>query len=141
MSAPMLEYRVTARRTDAHGSVAATKRAEIVLVFGALANGGGLDGITLMKPPTIARMTVVRSRRKDQLLGFEAHWAHGVARNTTGVFGPNPDAYGHTGWGGSFGFADPDAGIGAAYVMNRMGPDLIGDARAVALANAIGACA
>lgn len=27
----MLEYRVTARRTDAHGSVAATKRAEIVL--------------------------------------------------------------------------------------------------------------
>ena len=56
------------------------------------------------------------------------------------AFGPNPRAFGHTGWGGSFGFADPDAGIGAAYVMNRMGPDLIGDARAVALAQAIGAC-
>ena len=28
---PMLEYRVRARRTDAHGSLAATKDAEIVL--------------------------------------------------------------------------------------------------------------
>ena len=28
---PMLEYRVSARRTDAHGSVAATKDAEIIL--------------------------------------------------------------------------------------------------------------
>ena len=36
--------------------------------------------------------------------GFEAHWAHGVALNTTGVFGPNPRAFGHTGWGGSFAF-------------------------------------
>lgn len=113
----------------------------IARVFGALANGGALNGVTLMKPQTIARMIEVRSRRKDQLLGFEAHWAHGLARNTTGVFGPNPDAFGHTGWGGSFGYADPDKGIGAAYVMNRMGPDLIGDARAVALAQAISACA
>ena len=31
MSGPMLEYRVTARRTDALGSVAAARRAEIVL--------------------------------------------------------------------------------------------------------------
>ena len=29
--APMLEYRVSARRIDAHGSVASTKDAEIVL--------------------------------------------------------------------------------------------------------------
>lgn len=112
----------------------------IARVFGALANGGALDGVALMKAQTIARMVEVRSRRKDQLLGFEVHWAHGVARNTTGVFGPNPDAFGHTGWGGSFGYADPDNGIGAAYVMNRMGPELIGDARAVALAQAIARC-
>lgn len=31
MPGPMLEYHVTAQRTDAHGSVAATKTAEIVL--------------------------------------------------------------------------------------------------------------
>ena len=82
-------------------------------------------------------MLEVQSRRTDMMLGFDVHWAHGVALNTTGVFGPNAKAFGHTGWGGSFGFADLEAGIGAAYVMNRMGPDLIGDARAVALCAAV----
>jgi hypothetical protein len=33
------------------------------------------------------------------------------------------------------------SGVGAAYTLNRMGPDLVGDARAVALAQAISACA
>ncbi len=113
----------------------------IARVFGALANDGALDGVTLLTPHSIARMTEVQSHRKDMLLGFEIEWAHGLPRNTTGVFGPNPKAFGHTGWGGSFGYADPATGIGAAYVMNRMGPDLIGDARAVALASAIAASA
>jgi CubicO group peptidase (beta-lactamase class C family) len=112
----------------------------IARIFAAVANDGALDGVRILHPASIAAMTKVQSTRADMLLGFEVHWAHGLPLNTTGVFGPNPKAFGHTGWGGSFGFADPDAGIGAAYVMNRMGPDLIGDARAVALAQAIGAC-
>jgi CubicO group peptidase (beta-lactamase class C family) len=86
-------------------------------------------------------MTEVQSRRLDKLLGLDVHWARGVVINTTGIFGPGGTAFGHTGWGGSFGYADPATGIGAAYAMNRMGPELVGDARAVALANAISACA
>lgn len=109
----------------------------VARAFAALANGGALHGVRIVKPSTIAAMTEVQSRRVDMLLGFEVHWARGVALNTTGVFGSNPAAFGHTGWGGSFGFADPEAGIAAAYVLNRMGPDLVGDARAVALAQAI----
>ena len=109
----------------------------VARVFAALANGGELHGVGIAASSAIAAMTAVQSRRTDMLLGFDVHWARGVALNTTGVFGANPASFGHTGWGGSFGFADPDADIGAAYVMNRMGPDLVGDARAVALAHAI----
>jgi len=112
----------------------------IARVYGALANLGRLDGAYVLAPASLARMLEVQSTRRDMLLGFDAHWTHGVPLNTTGVLGPNKAAFGHTGWGGSFGFADLEAGVGAAYVMNRMGPDLLGDARAVALCSALARC-
>jgi CubicO group peptidase (beta-lactamase class C family) len=39
-------------------------------------------------------------------------------------------AFGHGGWGGSLGIADPDARVGWAYVMNKMSPGTTGDSRA-----------
>ena len=39
--------------------------------------------------------------------------------------------------GGSLGFADPDAGIGYAYVTSQMGTALTGDPRDVALREAL----
>jgi hypothetical protein len=38
----------------------------------------------------------------------------------------------------AFGFADPEAGIGYAYVTNQMGAKLGGDPRDLALRNALG---
>jgi CubicO group peptidase (beta-lactamase class C family) len=52
-----------------------------------------------------------------------------MALNTPGIYGPNPRAFGHSGWGGAFGCADPDAGVAIGYVCNQMGPDLVGDPR------------
>lgn len=46
-------------------------------------------------------------------------------------------AFGMPGSGGSLGFADPEAGIGYAYVTNRMGTALTGDPRDIALRNAL----
>lgn len=113
----------------------------IARVFGALANGGELKGKRLLSPAAITRMREVQSRRPDLLLGFPIEWAMGLALNTSGAIGPNPKAFGHTGWGGSFCMADPDIGIGAAYTLNRMGADLVGDPRGVDLSRAIAACA
>jgi CubicO group peptidase (beta-lactamase class C family) len=47
-----------------------------------------------------------------------------------------PNAFGHTGRGGSLGFADPAHGIAFGYVMNHIvsGSD---DARATALTEAV----
>jgi CubicO group peptidase (beta-lactamase class C family) len=49
------------------------------------------------------------------------------------VFGSSEKAFGTAGAGGSFGFADPDTGIGFAYAMNRMGFHLWSDPRELAL--------
>ena len=46
-------------------------------------------------------------------------------------------AFGAPGAGGSMGYADPQTGIGYGYVTSRMGTDLQGDPRDVALRAAI----
>jgi CubicO group peptidase (beta-lactamase class C family) len=67
--------------------------------------------------------------------GFMLSQAEGIGR-----FGPNTRSFGHSGMGGSLGFADPDARIGFGYVMNRAGANiLIGD-RPRRLVDALYAC-
>ena len=46
-------------------------------------------------------------------------------------------AFGAPGAGGAFGFADPQRGIGYAYVTNRMGVKVTGDPREIALRDAV----
>jgi len=50
-----------------------------------------------------------------------------------------PNAFGHTGRGGSLGFADPESGIAFGYVMNNIigGHD---DVRATSLVDAVIGC-
>ena len=49
-------------------------------------------------------------------------------------------AFGHPGAGGSLAFADPERRLGFGYVMNRMGPRILLDDRAIALVEAANAC-
>ena len=53
------------------------------------------------------------------------------------IFGSSDKAFGTPGFGGSFGFADPDTGVGFAYVMNRLGFHLCSDPRELALRQAL----
>jgi CubicO group peptidase (beta-lactamase class C family) len=100
-------------------------------LYAALGGGGGVDGVRILSAETVAAMTTraAPDGRTDMFLGFTDSWGMGVALNTPGIYGPNPRAFGHSGWGGSFGCADPDAGIAIGYVCNQMGPDLVGDPR------------
>jgi CubicO group peptidase (beta-lactamase class C family) len=114
--------------------------AGLARMYGALANGGVLDDTRLISADGIAAMTEVQTRRVDLMLGIEPWWAMGFATNRIGVYGPNPRTFGHTGWGGSFGCADPDANIGIGYTVNQMGVDLVGDPRSNGLCQAIFSC-
>ncbi|MGZ3404134.1 MAG: serine hydrolase domain-containing protein [Phenylobacterium sp.] len=103
----------------------------------AVANGGTLDGVRILSEATVAAMSVLAADRTDLMLGFNPQWGMGVAHNLIGVFGPNPRTIGHSGWGGSFGAADPDGRIAIGYVLNQMGSELVGDPRGKGLADAV----
>lgn len=113
--------------------------AGLARLYAALANGGTLDGVKLLSREAVARMTAPATSggRQDMFLGFADFWGMGMALNTPGIYGPNPRAFGHSGWGGSFGCADPDAGVAIGYVCNQMGPELVGDPRTAGLCKAV----
>jgi CubicO group peptidase (beta-lactamase class C family) len=106
----------------------------------ALAEGGAIDGVRILSPHTLGQMTTIATDADDLLLGFNPQWGMGVIHNLIGVYGANPRTFGHSGWGGSFGCADPDARVAIGYVMNHMGPELVGDPRGKGLADALYAC-
>ena len=110
-------------------------------LMGALASGGSLDGVAVLSPAALELARAERIIGRDLVLPFDISWGAGFMRNTPNFFyGPAPDAFGHSGWGGSCAFADPARGVSGAYVMNRQGSDLIGDPRAVRLIQAAYSC-
>jgi CubicO group peptidase (beta-lactamase class C family) len=99
-------------------------------LMGALANDGWLDGETILSPALIAEAARSRIRGLDLVLPFEMSWGAGFMRNeAVHPWGPGAQTFGHSGWGGSCAFADPERKLGGAYVMNRQSADLLGDRR------------
>lgn len=76
--------------------------------------------------------------------GFHDECLRGEARFSLGFMKPSPfvpfgsdRSFGAPGAGGAMGFADPEVGIGYAYVTSQMGTALTGDPRDLALRNAV----
>lgn len=107
--------------------------------YAALASDAGCGGMPLISKDTLARLIrpATTSGRTDLFLGFADSWGMGVALNVPGIYGANPRAFGHSGWGGSFGCADREAEVAIAYVCNQMGPELVGDPRTAGLCAAV----
>lgn len=100
-------------------------------LMGALAAGGWLDGEMILSPALIAEMARERIAGQDLVLPFEMSWGAGVMRNgPLKPWGPGEATFGHSGWGGSCAFADPETGLAGAYVMNKQSAHLLGDPRA-----------
>jgi CubicO group peptidase (beta-lactamase class C family) len=75
---------------------------------------------------------------RDRVLHVDLVYSLGLSKPVPlCVFGSSNKAFGTPGFGGSFGFADPDTGIGFAYVMNRLGFHLCSDPRELAVRQAV----
>lgn len=100
-------------------------------------NGGKWDGNPFIAQGAIDAALKERIRGDDLVLPFHLSWSAGLMRNINRHFGPNENAYGHAGFGGSCVVVDPENNLTAAYVMSGMSPYLVGDPRAVRLLDAV----
>lgn len=104
--------------TNGHGTARGVAR-----VYTALAAGGEVDGVRLVRPDTLAELARVHSDGPDAILGRPSRFGLGVQlTQPERPLGPNAGAFGHFGAGGSLGFCDPVARVAFGYVMNAMGP-------------------
>ncbi|HEY2179065.1 MAG TPA: serine hydrolase domain-containing protein, partial [Caulobacteraceae bacterium] len=102
-----------------------------------LACDGALDGRQFLSSEAVRQASAQRIAGSDLVLPFEISWAAGFMRNEgQWIYGPGARTLGHSGWGGSCAFADPDRRLSGAYVMNRQSARLIGDERARRLIDA-----
>lgn len=120
--------------SNGHGTARA-----VAQLYGAAATGAASLGLS---PEVLAALTapaVPPSRNtRDKVLNVQTAFSLGFSKpKAPFVFGSSDNAFGTPGFGGSFGFADPDTGVGFAYVMNRLGFHLWSDPREIALRKAV----
>lgn len=127
--------RIEIPSANGHGSALS-----VAQLYGVYANGGALNGETLIGKNAFQALTKLRIDGPDLVLPTRVAFAAGPMRNVMGVYGPNPETLAHSGWGGSMGLGDPGHRLSAAYVMNRQDRYLQGDPRANRLIEALYDC-
>lgn len=132
------EARVYARNLEVPSGGGVVTAQAMACAYSVFATGGrdfGLrkDTLALLAAPAI-----------PPTHGFHDECLHGEVQFSLGFMKPGPffpfggpESFGSPGAGGALGFADPTAGVGYAYVTNKMGTTLAGDPRDVALRRAV----
>jgi CubicO group peptidase (beta-lactamase class C family) len=107
----------------------------VAKAYGSAATGGSDLGLTASTLDALAKPATPPSKGlRDKVLHVDTTFSLGYVKPVPRLrFGSSDRAFGTPGAGGSFGFADPDSGIGFAYAMNRAGFHLWSDPRELAL--------
>lgn len=110
----------------------------IARAYGVFADGGSELGLRS------ATIDALSAPARPSRHGFHDECFHGPAKFSLGFMQPSesivfghPGAFGAPGAGGSMGYADPAVGVGYGYVTNRMGTEISGDPRDLALRAAL----
>ena len=99
------------------------------------------NNLKLLKDDTVNQMTTMQIEGRDLVLDVQVRWGVGFILNKHKIiYGPIEGAFGHSGYGGSCAFGDPENKIGVSYVMNRMLDNFNADGRSIELINATYDC-
>ncbi|MDH6197832.1 CubicO group peptidase (beta-lactamase class C family) [Mycobacterium frederiksbergense] len=111
----------------------------VARIYGSAATSGTEIGLTADTVAALAAPPVSPSAGvRDKVLHVDVAYSLGYCKPFPHfAFGSSGKAFGTPGFGGSFGFADPDTGIGFGYVMNRLGFHLWSDPRELAVRQAL----
>jgi CubicO group peptidase (beta-lactamase class C family) len=103
---------------------------------GTLDEGTGAGAGPLLAADQLAAATEPQTEGADRVLVFET--VFGLGYMLSSPFSPygGPRSFGHSGAGGSVGFADPEHGIGFGYAMNHVMANMSGDPRSQGLVRA-----
>ncbi len=140
-SAPGPRTEAAWRRAEIPSANGHADAPSLARLMGMMACGGTLDGRRVLGRDTIEAASKERIAGQDLVLPYVMSWGAGFMRNSSlAIYGPSLGAFGHSGWGGSCAFADPERRISGAYVMNRQSPDLLGDPRSRRLIDTAYSC-
>ncbi|MFT5562949.1 MAG: CubicO group peptidase (beta-lactamase class C family), partial [Litorivivens sp.] len=105
--------------SNGHGDAAS-----IAKVYALMAAGGALNGTQLISKESLdAACKLEVDSAVDLVTGTVIRRSRGFILSHDANYGPGNNAFGHAGAGGSMAFADPEAELSFAYVMNQMQPD------------------
>jgi CubicO group peptidase (beta-lactamase class C family) len=119
---------------NGHGNARSVAR-----IMSVVARGGEVDGVRLLGPETIDLIFREQVNGVDVVLGVPLRWGLGFGLPRRDVVPWLPDGricfWG--GWGGSMIVMDAERRMTISYMMNRMGPGIIGSDRSAAYGQAI----
>jgi len=118
---------------NGHGNARSVARIQAVV-----ANGGTLDGVSLLSPSTVDLIFCEQSNGVDLVLGLPLRFGigYGLTDPETFAFLPSGRVCHWGGWGGSVIIVDVERHLTIAYVMNKMAGGLVGDLRGFSLVTA-----
>ena len=106
----------------------------IAYIYDCLANDLKQNSNQIATQKTLKTHLIETNHNNDLSLNLPIRWTNlGFILRGGWMFGKNKEAFGHNGWGGSLGFADPISGLGIAYVTKKINPTMGLDKRAVNL--------
>lgn len=119
---------------NGHGNARSVAR-----IMSVVSRGGEVDGIRLLRPETIDQIFRQQSSGADLVLGVPLRFGIGYCLPTPETIPSIPDEricfWG--GWGGSLIIMDTGRRLTISYMMNLMGPGIIGSDRSAEYAEAI----